>query len=120
MGILSMPLSEGWETRPFVTHVVPVWTRQRYNYWLIFHLQLAQFCTFPIDYPVVPKGRSRVRLTFHAANTESQVDGLVAAICDWAQEMVDIEEGGRGGVPRAARQVYASMADEEVNGFGTH
>ena len=115
-GILSVPLSEDWEEQPFLTHIVPIWTRQRYSYWLVFHLHLSEFCTFPVEYPTVPKGQSRVRVAFHANNTESQVDGLVGAICEWAQEMMSIEKCGGNGdkIPRAARQIYAMMGDENV------
>ena len=112
MGILSIPVSEDGESRDFVAHVVPVWTRQRYNWWLVFHLQLSGISAFPIDFPTVPKGQSRIRLMFHAGNTEAQVDFLATTICDWAKEMIDIEEGveGKGNMPKAAQQVYASMA----------
>ena len=62
-----------------------------------------------MEYPIVPKGQSRVRVAFHANNTESQVDGLVSAICEWAQEMMEIEKGGgdENKIPKAARQIYA-------------
>ena len=118
-GVLEVPLCVGWEDRPFVTHCVPIWTRQRYSYWLFFHLMIRKFSVFPIEYPAVPKGQSRVKLTFHANNTETQVDALTSAICEWAIEMMDIEQsGGKGSkLPRAARQVYALMGDEESNGY---
>ncbi|KAI5868185.1 putative aminotransferase [Durotheca rogersii] len=113
LGILSIPLSENWETRDFVTHIVPVWTRQRYNFWLVFHLQLAGLSAFPIDYPVVPKGQSRIRLMFHSANTEAEVERLVDTICEWVREMIDIEKSpdGKSKIPRAAQHIYALMAD---------
>lgn len=113
-GILSLPLSETWEEQLFHTHIIPIWTRQRYSYWLVFHLHFAGFCAFPVEYPTVPKGQSRVRLAFHANNTESQIDGLVDAVGVWAQEMMKIEDDGRACnlVPRAARQVYMAMGDE--------
>ena len=112
MGILSVPLSEDWEERDFLVHIVPVWTRQRYNWWLVFHLQLSGIAAAPIDFPTVPKGQSRIRLMFHAANTESQVDHMATTICNWAKEMIEIEEseGSKGKVPKAAQQVYALMA----------
>ncbi|PNY26686.1 5-aminolevulinate synthase [Tolypocladium capitatum] len=112
MGILSIPLSEDWEAREHLVHVVPVWTRQRYNYWLVFHLQLSGICAFPIDYPAVKKGESRIRVMFHSDNTEAQVDALVTALCGFAQEMIDIEKAGEGTqqVPKAAQRVYALMA----------
>lgn len=112
MGILSIPvMGDDWEARDFHAHIVPVWTRQRYNWWLVFHLQLAGISAFPIDYPTVPKGQSRIRLMFHAANTEAQVAHLAATICAWAAEMIAIEEGAaKSKIPRAAQQVYALMA----------
>lgn len=112
MGILSIPIIEDWESQEFLVHIVPVWTRQRYNFWLVFHLQLSNFCAFPIDYPTVPKGQGRIRLMFHGANTEAEVEGLATTICNWAKEMIDIEKGGESGpkVPKASQQVYALMA----------
>ena len=112
MGILSIPVSRDSDQDDFVAHIVPIWTRQRYNWWLVFHLQLSGVSAFPIDYPTVPKGQSRIRLMFHAANTEAEVDFLATTICNWAKEMIDIEEGadGKGKVPIAAQQVYALMA----------
>ena len=112
MGILSIPVMNDWESNDFNAHIVPVWTRQRYNWWLVFHIQLNGVSAFPIDFPTVPKGLSRIRLMFHAANTESEVEFLATSICNWAKEMIDIEEGakGKGKMPRAAQQVYALMA----------
>lgn len=67
----------------------------------------------------MPKGQSRLKVTFHAKNTEAQIEGLVAAIYDWVEEMIDIEEGrSNDKVPSAARQVYAWMAEEGLTGFG--
>lgn len=117
LGILRVPVSDDWESKPFFTHLIPIWTKQQYNYWLAFHLSVNGFCAFPITYPVVPKGKARVRITIHAHNTEDQVNKLVSSICDWASEMVQIEEGlgGKDQLPSAAQQVYAWMATEEVN-----
>jgi len=115
-GVLSIPLSEGWESRQFITPFVPVWTRQRYNHYLVCHLQLAKFCAFPINPPVVPRGTGRVRLVIHTANTEAQLEALASSICEWGQEMLEIEEGRKAGVkiPSAARKVYALMAASEI------
>ncbi|KAL6708029.1 hypothetical protein ACN47E_003463 [Coniothyrium glycines] len=109
-GILSIPNIEGWESRNLVTHVVPVMTRQRYTLFLCYHLQMAGINCFPIDYPVVPKGFNRIRIVFHAGNTTQQVEKLASSICEWAQEMLDLEAGGKNGkVPNAARQVHAAQ-----------
>ena len=107
-GIISVPLANDWEDSPFVSHIVPIFTRPRYNHYLFFHLRLAKISAFPIDYPIVPKGAGRIRLTFHGNNTVTEVDQLVRTIGEWAQEMLDLEADGSGGskLPRAARQVY--------------
>ena len=87
-------------------------TRQRYTKFLCYHLQLAGITCFPMDYPVIPKGVNRLRIVFHATNTEADAEKLTNSICEWAQEMLDIEASGRGGVriPGAARQVYEAQA----------
>lgn len=104
-------MSEDYESNDFVTHIVPIWTRQKYNWWLFFHLQLAKIAVVPIDYPQVPKGKSRVRVMIHAGNTEAEVDYLAATICSFVSEMIEIEEGGeKGKLPKAAQQIYALMA----------
>ena len=116
-GVLSIPVMDDWEKRPFVTHIVPVWTRPRYNHFLVFHLQLANFCAWAIDYPVVPQGTARVRLVFHADNTIEQVEELAKLVCGWAVEMMDIEDGKTGGskIPKAAQKVYAYLGGEGVS-----
>ncbi|KAL9132081.1 MAG: hypothetical protein Q9217_000117 [Psora testacea] len=108
-GILDVPLATDWEDEPFLSHIIPIRTRHKHSYWLVFHMNLRKICAFPVEYPTVPEGQSRVRLAFHANNTQSQVEQLVDAICEWAEEMIKIEEDGGGRIPRAARQVYAGL-----------
>ncbi|EGP84004.1 5-aminolevulinate synthase [Zymoseptoria tritici IPO323] len=110
-GILAIPVADDWENTEWHAHIVPLWTRQRYNWFLVFHLQLAGISALPVDYPTVPKGQGRIRLMFHAANTEAEVDHLAKTVCDWAQEMIDIESGvTEVKIPVAAQQAYALMA----------
>ena len=112
-GLLSCPLTEDWEQRPYHSHIVPIRTRPRHEQYLFFHLSLSGMNAYNISYPVVPKGSSRIRLVFHAHNTEQELDKAVAAICSWAAEMLDIEEGTSGSrvtLPKAAQQVYAMQA----------
>ncbi|KAG5923790.1 hypothetical protein E4U53_003524 [Claviceps sorghi] len=115
-GILEVPVLEDWEDREFHAHIVPLKSRQRYVWWLVFQLQLSGISAFPVDYPTVPRGQSRIRLMFHAANTEEEVAFLAKTICDWAAEMMEIEaaaSGGKGKMPKAAQQVYALMASHQ-------
>lgn len=120
-GILRVPLSEGWESRSFVTQVVPVWTRPNSNLFLVFHLQMAKYCAYPIDFPVVPKGAPRVRCVFHNHNTDAEVEGLARTLYEWAQEMLDIEDGKvTNKIPMAARRAIAWTSEAETNGNGVH
>lgn len=111
--LLSCPLTEDWEQRPHHSHIVPIRTRPRHEQYLFFHLSMAGMNAYNISYPVVPKGSSRIRMVFHAHNTEQELDKAVEAICSWAAEMLDIEEGNSGSrntLPKAAQQVYAMQA----------
>lgn len=47
---------------------------------------------------------------FQSANTETEVEFLASAICSWAQEMIDIEEGGEDGpkVRKVAPQIIVT------------
>ena len=74
-------------------------------------MSLAGMNAYDISYPVVPKGSSCIRMIFHAHNTEQEVDADVAAICGWAAEMLEIEDGASKGIlPKAMLQVYAMQA----------
>ncbi|KAF2877771.1 putative aminotransferase [Massariosphaeria phaeospora] len=123
-GLLAIPILKDWEEKPLATsHIVTIWTRQHCTYWLYFHLLFAGFCVFPVEHPVVAKNQSRLKVTFHAGNTETQVEGLVVAIYEWVQEMLDsqcsgIQGKGKNKATRAAGEVYAWMAGEKLTGFG--
>ncbi|KAI0407869.1 5-aminolevulinate synthase [Xylaria palmicola] len=118
-GLLSVPLAEGWEDRTIHTHIVTVSTKQRYTYWLFFHLLSSSICVFPVEHPVVPLGQGRLRIIVHANNTEEQVEFLVAAIFTWVEEILAIEDGrAPEKVSAAARQVYTWMRREGLTGFG--
>lgn len=107
-GILSIPTLEDWERRPFQTQIVPLFTRERHETYLFFHLLMRNFNAYPYQSPVVPKGKSRVRIVLHAYNTDEQIDELASTICDWASEVLDIDNGKvEAGLPTAARQAYA-------------
>ena len=116
--IISIKESEDWEERDLHSQLVMLSTRERYGRWLTFHLDARKYSIFPVTFPVVPKGSARLRVVIHAGHTGEQIDGLVAAICEWAEEMVQIEAeaGGRGKVPWAAQQVYALAEEEAING----
>jgi 8-amino-7-oxononanoate synthase len=109
--ILWIPLLEGWERRPFQTHIVSLRTRPRHEQFLFLQLLLNKMNSYPMAFPVVPKGKSRVRIVIHAHNTLEQIDALVSVVCEWAREMLEIEHGKTENVvPGAARRVYAAQA----------
>ncbi|KAF3343930.1 hypothetical protein VD0002_g9218 [Verticillium dahliae] len=110
-GLLSCPLSEGWEQRVYHTHIVPIWTKPRHEQYLFFHMMSENMNAYSFAYPVVPKGKSRVRMVFHAHNTKADVDKTVSTIAEWVREMLDIEQDQSAEyVPRIASEVYGMKA----------
>lgn len=94
-------------------------TRQHYVWWLYFALLSSGFCTFAVNYPVVPLGQGRLRVIFHASNTEKQVIQFVNAIFAWVDEMRRIEAGETSEkVSQAAKEVYTWMREEGLTGYG--
>jgi 8-amino-7-oxononanoate synthase len=107
-GILKIPLAEDYESIEHLTRIMPVLTRPKHELYLFFHLTINNINAYNISFPVVPKGKSRVRLVFHAHNDLDQAETLANVICEWAREMLEIEVGKTESViPSAARQVYA-------------
>ncbi|KAF2264424.1 8-amino-7-oxononanoate synthase, partial [Lojkania enalia] len=107
-GILNIPLAEDYESIEHLTHIVPVLTRPKHELYLFFHLMINNINAYAVSFPMVPKGKSRVRLVFHAHNGLDQAETLANVNCEWAQEMLDIEANKTENVlPSAARQVYA-------------
>ncbi|KAG5652601.1 hypothetical protein H0H81_004383 [Sphagnurus paluster] len=51
----------------------------------------------PITWPTVPKGRDRVRVCLHAANTREEVERLAEGAVRWAEEVLRAERRGAGG-----------------------
>ncbi|RYP77604.1 hypothetical protein DL769_003377 [Monosporascus sp. CRB-8-3] len=89
-GIVYIPLLEGWEGREFQTHIVPLRTQPLHEQFLFHKLLVNNINAYPMAFPVVPKGGSRVRLVFHAHNTAEQIDKLAATICEWAREILTV------------------------------
>lgn len=118
-GLLSIPLSKGWEERQFLGPVITVWTRQKCTFWLYFHLVYSGFSVLPVEHPVVPTGQSRLKVTVHGDNTREHVCGLVKAIYEWVEEMLNIEDTGQDGtISSTASKVYDWMKKENLTGWG--
>ncbi|CAG8962006.1 hypothetical protein HYFRA_00014114 [Hymenoscyphus fraxineus] len=114
-GLLDIPLLEDWTQRPFQTHIVPLPTRAGHEMLVFFQLILNNMNAYPMAFPVVPKGQSRVRLIFHAHNTFGQIEDLASKICEWATEMLEIEKGdSKNELPKSARQAYSIRSEIEV------
>ncbi|KAF2004266.1 putative aminotransferase [Amniculicola lignicola CBS 123094] len=121
LGVIAIPLTvDTWQSQPYLSHIVPIRTQEPYHYWLFFHLIFKGFSVFPVDYPTVPKGQSRLKITFHAKNTMDEVSLLVKTIFEFVQEVVEIRNATKWGneVPSAARSVYEWMEKEKLTGFG--
>lgn len=84
-----------------------------------FQLLAKGFCVFPVEHPVVPAGKGRLRFIIHATNTEDQIQGFIDAIFSWVQEMLEIENGtSTATVSKAADKVYTWMRKENLTGYG--
>ncbi|KAG8157317.1 hypothetical protein KVR01_012701 [Diaporthe batatas] len=121
-GLLSVPLVDGWEERPFLTHIITIstGTHERYLWWLYFALLSSGVCTFPVTYPVVPLGKGRLRVILHASNTRDQVKQLVDAVFAWVEEIREIEARNTiESVSKAAREFYAWIKQEGLSGYGS-
>lgn len=118
-GILSIPLAERWEERPFLTHVVIVQTLQKYTYWLYFNILFAGCNVMPVSHPVVPVGQSRLKITIHGGNTQEEVEILLESIYSWVEEIFALESSGKKGqATAAAEKVYEWMRAQHLSGFG--
>ncbi|KAL7940958.1 class II aminotransferase/8-amino-7-oxononanoate synthase [Trichoderma barbatum] len=115
-GIMRIPLYEGDENPAMVTQIVPVWTRTGHSLYLAFHVNQAGYSGHPVLYPVVPKGQERVRFIFQSQRTDEEVEKFAECICEWAEEMLEIEESGdRNRLPTATVQAYAQMEAEKTS-----
>ncbi|KAI0549704.1 5-aminolevulinate synthase [Xylaria curta] len=118
-GLLSVPLAKNWENRLFLTHIITMWTRPKHLYWLYFHLLSAGFCVWPIEYPAVPPGQGRIKVSLHAGNTETQVKSFINAVFQWVDQIIAIDDGkSNKNVTEAAGLVYSWMKSEGLKGFG--
>ncbi|KAI1329790.1 8-amino-7-oxononanoate synthase [Xylariaceae sp. FL0255] len=107
-GILSVPLFEDWAFRDIQSHIVPLHTPKAHHEHYLFHALISNdLNAYPMAFPVVPKGESRIRLVFHAHNTYEEIEKLIITICNWAREMHEINRGGKdSALPSATRLLY--------------
>ncbi|KAK6602577.1 class II aminotransferase 8-amino-7-oxononanoate synthase [Botrytis cinerea] len=83
LGIISIPLCDSWDKRPFQTQMVPLWTRDVHGKELAFYLEEHGYAVFPVRYKV-KEGMAKLRIIVHAGQTGEEVVGLVRAVCGWA------------------------------------
>ncbi|KAK6535747.1 hypothetical protein TWF694_002195 [Orbilia ellipsospora] len=114
-GLFRVPLAQGWRDRPFLTHIATVIPHEKHQYWLYVHLIAASFSVFSIPYPVVPLGQGRIRIIFHANDTEDQIMGLVNAVFTWAAEIFSMNDTGMEETEtRVARKVNEWKQREQI------
>ena len=105
-GLISVPLAEEWDLRPYNSHIVPLKLRRGHEHYLFVHLAMANMNAYAISYPIVPKGTGRIRLVFHAHNTEQEINLLIETVSEWLVEMLGLERSGsKNAIPKAARLV---------------
>jgi hypothetical protein len=73
-----------------MSHIVPLWSPASDA--LSIGLLVSKITAYPVAYPTVPINTKRVRLVFHAGNTEEEVERVVKVIGDWLNERFKGEE----------------------------
>ncbi|PYH57491.1 uncharacterized protein BO96DRAFT_493602 [Aspergillus niger CBS 101883] len=98
-------LAEDWDSRPFFKTSGTSDDTRTYITSFVATCSWRNCVSFRLNYPVVPKGKDRLCVILHAESTVGEAETLVVALCESAQEMLDIEPGGNkyGKIPSAAR-----------------
>jgi 8-amino-7-oxononanoate synthase len=74
------------------TQIIPLLAPRTLD--LTVHLRAHRFNVTPVTWPVVPKGKDRIRVCLHASNTRAEIDALVNACIAWAAGIVQDERTG--------------------------
>ena len=117
---LTIPVAEGFEKKPLMSHIVPLWSPASDA--LSIGLLINKITAYPVAYPTVPKNTKRVRLVFHAGNTEEHIEHLVQVIGEWLDERFKGDsiagvEAGLAGTWEDFGKIKGLKKDEpEVNG----
>lgn len=84
LGYLKVPVADGFEDKPLMSHIVPLWSEAGDA--LSISLLMNKITAYPVVFPTVPRGTKRVRVCIHADNTEEDINRLVACVNEWLQE----------------------------------
>ncbi len=119
---LTIPVAEGFEKKHPMSHIVPLWSPASDA--LSIGLLISKITAYPVAYPTVPKNSKRVRLVFHAGNTEEHVNCLVQVIGQWLEErfkgdsIAGVEAGFAGTWDDYGTIKGLKKDGPEVNGVG--
>jgi 5-aminolevulinate synthase len=91
-------LEAGLPVMPFESHIVPVVVGNPQRCKAISDELLLRFGIYvqPINYPTVPRGTERLRLTPTPLHSDEQIDRLVTALAEiWSNSPADSRQAGR-------------------------
>ena len=91
-------LEAGLPVMPSESHIVPVVVGNPQRCKAISDELLLRFGIYvqPINYPTVPRGTERLRLTPTPLHSDEQIERLVAALAEiWSRSTVDSRRAGR-------------------------
>ncbi|KAJ4245558.1 hypothetical protein NW762_014067 [Fusarium torreyae] len=83
LGIVTIPIKVRSDT--LKSPIIPIITQPGEAVVLQYFLKKANFRVLVVHFPVVPKGKERVRINLHADHTSEQILSLVNSILAWTQ-----------------------------------
>ncbi|KAE8346828.1 hypothetical protein BDV24DRAFT_175672 [Aspergillus arachidicola] len=91
-GIFHLPTEKTWRSEPFLAPIAAIVVQPGKAKELAQHLHQAKYWVNTANFPLVPKGKDRIRIVIHADNTESQIEGLVRLLREWARGQIRLDE----------------------------
>ncbi|KAE8131576.1 pyridoxal phosphate-dependent transferase [Aspergillus pseudotamarii] len=91
-GIFYLPTEKTWRSEPFLAPIAAIVTQPGKAKELAHHLHQGKYWVNPMNFPVVPKDKNRIRIVIHADNTEGQIEGIVRLLREWARGQMRLDE----------------------------
>ncbi|KAF7594369.1 hypothetical protein BBP40_009350 [Aspergillus hancockii] len=96
-GVFSLPTEEAWQSVPFLAPIIALAVQTGKAKDLAQRLHRAKFWVNPVNFPLVPKNKDRIRIVVHSDNTKNQIKAIVLLIMGWGRgQMRHVGQKGIG------------------------